>query len=208
MLKYFNSFLLLAAIVVFTAACNGGTSSESLPTEPTFTSAPATTESGYPPPTGEIEVTPGYPPPAEIPTVAGYPEPDSGESPDFYATPGPIPEADSSSGVVVGKIEVSNEPIPNLTIYLAEVLVDEDGQERVASYDRENSPRAFTDQNGQFVFSNIRSGNYGLVLDTVLSSYLLHLPQEDTALIITVNAGEVTNIELLKYDSLPLPPNE
>jgi hypothetical protein len=124
---------------------------------------------------------------------------------ELYATAGPVPEASSSSGVVVGVIQVNNEPIPNLTIYLAEVLNDGEGLERVASYDRVNSPRAFTNEEGEYVFSNILPGRYGLVLDIVLSAYLLHLPQEDTALIITVEAGQVTEIELLDYDSLPLP---
>ena len=199
---------LLLGIVIFIAACNGAAVSETEFSVSTKTSTPVITESGYPSPPIETTVESGYPPPVEIPTVAGYPEPNSDQSGEFYATPGPIPQASSSSGVVVGTILVNNEPIPNLTIYLAEVLVDGEGQERVASYDRVNSPRAFTDEEGQFVFVNIIPGKYGLVLDTVLSSYLLHLPQEDIALAINVAAGEVTSVELLNYDSLPLPESD
>lgn len=197
----------MLGIALTLVSCGQGTESETATDEPQPTSLPAVTDSDYPPPQDEPADEPGYPypPPAIIPTVAGYPEPNSDLGVELDATPGPVPEPSSSSGVVVGVIQVNNEPIPNLTIYLAEVLTDGEGLERVASYDRVMSPRAFTNEDGQFVFSNILPGRYGLVLDTVLSAYLLHLPQEDTAMVITVEAGQVTEIELLDYDSLPIP---
>lgn len=186
-------------------SCSQGTETETATAEPQPTAIPATTDSGYPAPLSEPTEDSGYPPPVIIPTIAGYPAPISDVEFELYATAGPAPEPSASSGVVAGVIQVNNEPIPNLTIYLAEVLLDSEGLERVASYDRINSPRAFTNEDGEFVFSNIPPGRYGLVLDTVLSAYLLHLPQEDTALMITIEAGQVTEIELLDYDSLPLP---
>ena len=200
--------IILIAVVLLLAACNQGTpaqtETESAPAPATATPIP--TEPGYPPPVAETVEDSGYPPPVAVPTEsAGYPEPGSDQEPEFYATPGAIPEPSSSSGVIVGVVQVNGEPVPNLTIYLAEVLTDGEGLERVASYDRINSPKAYTDESGQFVFSEIRPGRYGLVLDTVLSAYLLHLPQEDAALVIGVEAGEQTEIEVLDYDSLPLP---
>ena len=206
--KYISISLLIFVFIL--AACNGAPAGETESVNPTSTAPPINTDTGYPPPAAQLEPTKdiGYPPPVVIPTIPGYPEPNSEQPDELYATPGAIPQAASSSGVVVGMIQVNKEPIPNLTIYLAEVLIDGEGQERVASYDRVNSPRAFTNEEGQFVFSNIQPGNYGLVLDTVLSSYLLHLPQEDVALIITVEAGEATSIELLNYDDLPIPQTE
>lgn len=203
-----NLHYLLLGIVIFLVSCSEATISKTEKSDTTKTSTPIITESGYPSPPLEETIESGYPPPVGIPTVAGYPEPNSDQSGELYATPGPIPQASSSSGVVVGTIQVNDEPIPNLTIYLAEVLVDGEGEERVASYDRVNSPRAFSDVEGQFVFANIVPGKYGLVLDTVLSSYLLHLPQGDIPLVISVDAGEVTSVELLNYDSLPLPESD
>jgi hypothetical protein len=195
----------LLGIALIFVSCNQGSEIETAAAESQPTSIPTVADSGYPAPLSEPTEDSGYPPPVIIPTIAGYPAPNSDVEVELYATAGPVPEASSSSGVVVGVIQVNNEPIPNLTIYLAEVLNDGEGLERVASYDRVNSPRAFTNEEGEYVFSNILPGRYGLVLDIVLSAYLLHLPQEDTALIITVEAGQVTEIELLDYDSLPLP---
>ena len=205
-----NRLYLLLGIVILIASCNGAATSETESNVSTKTNTPVITDSdpGYPSPPTEPTVESGYPIPVQIPTVAGYPEPNSDQSGELYATPGPIPQASSSSGVVVGTIQVNNEPIPNLTIYLAEVLIDGEDQERVASYDRVNSPRAFTDEEGQFVFADINPGKYGLVLDTVLSSYLLHLPQEEIPLVISVEAGEQTSVELLNYDFLPLPQSD
>jgi hypothetical protein len=202
-----NKIILFVGVglIILIAACTGTPTDDVEAIDPTQVNTPIITESGYPPLPVEATVVSGYPAPPVVPTVdSGYPEPNSGQSEEFYATPGPIPQPSSATGVIVGAIQVSNKPIPNLAIYLAEVLVDGEGQERVASYDRANSPRAFTDEQGQFVFSNIEPGKYGLVLDTVLSSYLLHLPQEEIALVIMVDAGQQTDVELLNYDTLPI----
>jgi len=200
--------IILLAVVLLLVGCNQGTpaQTETESAQEQATATPISTEPGYPPPVTETVEDSGYPPPVALPTEsAGYPEPGSDQEPEFYATPGAIPEPSSSSGVIIGVVQVNGEPVPNLSIYLAEVLTDGEGLERVASYDRINSPKAYTDESGQFVFSDIRPGRYGLVLDTVLSAYLLHLPQEDAALVISVEAGEQTEIEVLDYDSLPLP---
>jgi hypothetical protein len=109
------------------------------------------------------------------------------------------------SGVVVGSIFVNGTPAQDLMLYLGEVMVDEKGQEMVASYDRSNSPRAYTNAEGQFVFSDIRPGRYGLILDTVLSSFLLFQPDAEKALLFDVKAGEQTEVGDMNYDELPIP---
>lgn len=197
-------YLLLGFVFIITS-CSSAAISETDSPIPTDENAVVNPDSGYPsPPTVQLG-EPGYPPPPVIPTKPGYPEPNADQVAEIDATPGPIPQPSSTTGVIVGTIKVNNEPVPNLTVYLAEVLTDDVGIERVASYDRINSPRAFTNETGQFVFSNIEPGKYGLVLDTVISAYLLHKPQEETALIIAVEAGQQTDVEMLNYDSLPLP---
>ena len=196
---------LLLGIVFLVTSCSGALISETDSNIPTNDSPLVDTDSGYPSHPIVQSGDSGYPPPPVIPTIPGYPEPNAEQFDEIDATPGPIPQPSSSTGVIVGTIKVNNDPVPNLTIYLAEVLTDDVGIERVASYDRINSPRAFTNVDGQFVFSNIEPGNYGLVLDTVISAYLLHMPQEESAIIIAVDAGQQTDVEMLNYDSLPLP---
>ena len=223
-MKLDKIFLFLSSgLLILIIACTGTASDDVKTGETNQAISPPITELEYLPPALEPTVVHGYPAPPvmatveysypappELPSInsSGYPEPNSDQTGEVFATPGPIPRPDSTSGVVVGTIQTNNEPILNLTIYLAKVLVDVEGKEKVIPHDRATSPQALTDERGQFVFSNIQPGNYGLVIDTVLSSYLLHLPQEDVALIITVEAGEATSIELLNYDSLPIPQTE
>jgi len=150
----------------------------------------------------------GYPAPSEVPPPDdAYPAPGGSDLAFNYATPGPVPTPKPGSGGVVGLILVNEKPVPDLMIYLAEVMVDDEGQERVASYDRSNSPRAYTNGEGQFVFSNIQPGRYGLILDTVLSSFLLFEPDGENPLLIEVKAGELVELGEINYDELPIPEN-
>jgi hypothetical protein len=154
-----------------------------------------------------METEPGYPAPL-IPTIQSpYPEPDS--SPEIVTD---IIDLDTimdnltpGNGAVTGILLDNNRPRPNAIIYLADVITDEQGREMVASYDRSSSPRSDTDAVGRFVFTNVPPGRYGLILDTVISAYLLHFPNEDIPLLFTVVADELEDIGELDYDDLPLP---
>jgi hypothetical protein len=149
----------------------------------------------------------GYPAPV-IPTISPpYPAADPSPEPTFEIinleallenlTPG--------FGAVTGILLDNNKPRSNAIIYLANVITDDQGREMVASYDRSSSPRSDTDGLGRFAFVNIPPGRYGLILDTVINAYLLHHPNQDQPLLITVSANELEDIGNLDYDDLPGP---
>lgn len=114
----------------------------------------------------------------------------------------------STTGAIVGILKVkqgaSEVPVSNARLYLGEILQDTRGQERAASFDRLSSPTTVTDESGQFAFSEIEPGRYTLILDTIINSYLLFEPGKTEALIITVEAGKVTDIGTLVYEKLPV----
>jgi hypothetical protein len=89
-------------------------------------------------------------------------------------------------------------------LYLGEIIRDTTGKESLAGFDRVTSPRTTTDNQGHFVFANVRPGRYGLFLDTVVRAFLLLKPDSEDALIIEVSAGKETNLDTLLYDSLPI----
>lgn len=118
------------------------------------------------------------------------------------------PTQDPALGAVKGVLQLKTstgiKPVDHVILYLAEVVRDTEGNERVVSMDRLNSPRAYTDTNGYFEFFNVPPSKYGLVLDTITNSYLLGHPVTGEDMLFEVKAGEVLDIGVLVYDLLPI----
>ncbi|MFV2043999.1 MAG: hypothetical protein ACC700_12295 [Anaerolineales bacterium] len=120
-----------------------------------------------------------------------------------YVTPDPT--KGSVSGILVLENDRGTVPVANAILYLAETLSDDSGEDSLAAFDRVRSPRTVTDDQGRFTFMNIQPSTYGLVLDTVVNSYLLLWPREQEAILIEISGGEGVELGTLTYDSLPLP---
>jgi len=196
MIKRFTPTLMICLFLLASACSNvnpeatqksPGEDTDAIPTLPAII---------YPPPSSEYPApqVPVYSPP--------YPEPDT--EPEFYATPGSMPTPGSEWGIVTGRMLENGKPVVNLILYLAELLKDDKENEAIASFDRVSSPRAYTDTEGRFVFSNIPPDRYGLVLDIVVDSYLLHHPDTEQQILFYIAAGEKTDLGNLNYDSLPI----
>ncbi len=109
------------------------------------------------------------------------------------------------TGVLLLQSEGAAIPVTNQQLYLADILKDAAGVERAASYDPANSPRAFTDSAGHFVFYSVKPGRYTLFLDMVVQSFILLKPGSQENIIISVSAGQTTDFGTLLYDALPIP---
>ncbi|HZD58198.1 MAG TPA: hypothetical protein VE136_15820 [Anaerolineales bacterium] len=147
----------------------------------------------------------GYPLPSNPSAQSAYPAPAKEAQPQSSVESEPSPTPDPQAGSVSGRILRGSDPAGDITLYLAEVLKDSQGNELIASFSKADSPRTDTDLEGYFTFNNILPGKYGLVLDTVVDSYLLHYPDDDKEIIIAVEKGKEVNIGELSYDTLPLP---
>ncbi|HIE57117.1 MAG TPA: hypothetical protein EYP88_02625 [Anaerolineales bacterium] len=142
---------------------------------------------------------------AEVDT---YPGPESNSSDDYPApsteyqkdpvelTPNP------DLAIVKGVILYNGEPV-RVILYLSKVIYDDTGNKWV-SFNRKSPLRTSTNQYGEFNFYNIPPGEYGLVLDTISSSFLLSVPDGDE-IIINISSNETIDLDILDYDDLPIP---
>lgn len=128
----------------------------------------------------------------------------SSSLPDAAPTPTLTPGMGRISGVLQVRSGESAQAVKGALLYLGETVKDSTGTESLAAYDRASSPRAITDGNGRFAFSNIKPGRYGLFLDTVVQAYLLQNPDSGATLLFEVSAGTEVDAGTLLYDSLPL----
>jgi hypothetical protein len=112
------------------------------------------------------------------------------------------------TGRVTGVLQVGSggsQPVKDVVLYLAGTVKDNSGNDSFAALDRVNSPRTIADDQGRFIFTNVPTGKYGLVLDLIMNSYLLLKPGTQDNLLIEVSAGQQIDLGTLLYDSLPLP---
>lgn len=135
----------------------------------------------------------GYPAP-EIPTTT-------------EVVPVILPTQDSNLASITGLLlmeqEGKTQPVKNAILYLAPVLKDENGIERVVSFDRFSSNKAITDEFGKFTFFNVEFNKYGIVLDRVLNSYLLNDPNTNSDMLFEIKEPKEYNIGELRYEFLP-----
>lgn len=123
----------------------------------------------------------------------------------------PIPSSATTgdSGVLTGVILLRTadglKPVADIKIALGETLRDDEGAERVVAYEPSTAPVAYTDSGGRFFFEELQSGRYGLILDTVLTAFLLHREGTANVILLDIFAGEVTDLGRLEYSELPLP---
>lgn len=143
--------------------------------------------------------------PAPYP-INHYPNPyPDGNVITLVATAGPIPTPGQDTGVVTGRFLGDNKPVANAILYLAEVKKGENNKEMMAAYSEIDSPKAYTDANGNFVFANIPPGKYGMVLNVVAAEYLLQEPKNSSKdLLFIVEAGKTLNLGDLAYTDLPI----
>ena len=108
-------------------------------------------------------------------------------------------------GVLLLWSEGELKPVANVKLALGEILLDDNGEERMVGYDASTAPTTTTDTDGQFIFRDIPPGRYGLILDIVMSSFLLFDESSGEAMLIDILADEVVDLGNLEYTSLPIP---
>lgn len=148
-----------------------------------------------------VEGTPlDYPFPIEEPSQSDYPVPQEGATSVVVL---PQVTRDQSLGSIKGRILLNGKPVQFADLYLAELLVNEEGKEVVFSFDRYSPLRTQTNQNGEFEFLNVPDGKYGLVYDIVVESVLLLDPQTGDQLKFIIEGGKSIDTGDLDFRELP-----
>jgi hypothetical protein len=161
MRKYY--FLSVSILIIFSllCACNYNQSPTS------DLSSNETIETAYPFP-DNIE---GY-------TGTSYPvgqEPPSDPIHQLVGTiePSFVPESDPNNASVYGVLTsfTDKEPLQGVVIYVADVVIVETSGDKIYTTQEKSSPHDATDDIGQFTISQIKPGNYLLMLVTPFGSY-------------------------------------
>ena len=180
----YSLYLLEGIFILLLSACSG---TSIAPTNTQIISAEQNT--GYPSPQFNITENPSYPAPT-IPIIGN---------------PNPTSTTDPVNGLIRGRLLHNNAPVQSITLYIAEVITDNEGRDMVAGLDPRNSPNTSTDSQGNFTFSNVKVGRYALILDIVTNQFLLNYPGKEDPIIVQVEAGQEVNLGDLNFDELPVP---
>lgn len=156
--------------------------------------------------TGVTNPETGYPIDISSPTIpTPYPAPSMTDPENSKAVIQPT--QDSSLASLTGYLLIEKNgiasPVSNAILYLAPVLKDDQGIERVVSFDRFSSNKAITDEYGKFTFVNVGFNKYGIILDRILNTYLLGDPQLSSDMLFTIEESKVYDVGELRYEFLP-----
>ena len=121
------------------------------------------------------------------------------------ASPGAAAGSGALTGVLLLRTEEGLQPVADVKLAVGRTLSDDEGTEWVVAYDPSAAPVAYTDDSGRFVFEGLASGRYGLILDIVMSSFLLYQEGTLNAVLFEITDGETTDLGNLEYTELPLP---
>lgn len=187
-IKNISIFVLISITLIFFTGCQ-----ETQISEPDI-SEDMINQEGYPP-------DGGYPSPIiNESTLEGYP------ITEYVPPTAPTLSPDPALGIVTGQILHQGKPVVGYSVYLANVLVNNQGQETTASLKRSSSPQAVLDINGNFVFNEITPDRYALMLFDGVTSYLLLKPQQadEEAILIDVTAGKQIDLGTLDFIDFPV----
>ncbi|MGQ9786884.1 MAG: hypothetical protein ACUVSJ_10535 [Anaerolineae bacterium] len=117
----------------------------------------------------------------------------------------PVPSPPPDKGVVTGVLILAgnpSRPMQGSILYLSDIIRLSDGRPAMSSFDKRNAPVTQTNAMGQFIFKDVPPGEYTLIFDLVVHSFVLSAPSGGD-LIIKVAAGEVIDLGELRYYDLP-----
>lgn len=110
----------------------------------------------------------------------------------------PLPATDMA--VIHGQIlNQEGVPLKNTPVRLADVYRGEDDQGAFA-LDEAFSPASLSDENGNFIFSDLKPGEYVLFVGSINSNYMIVANDDESAIVYKVSPNEVLEIKPINVD--------
>lgn len=110
------------------------------------------------------------------------------------------PTKDSNLGLVKGKLVFRSFWDGKYLLHLAPIIQDKEGNDVIVKFDRSDTIVSEPTSDGDFEFINVPAGRYGLVFDTISTSFLITNPDGETTLIINVNGNETVDLGKVNFD--------
>ena len=143
-----------------------------------------------------------YPASGLIRSYPSYPAPNPGiEKPEIL-----IPTVDSTLAIVKGQLLDKGKPVTNASLFLANLIRNEQGVVVVAQLDRGENPHTYTNEQGNFTFLNVQPETYALILDYGIEAFLLLDPKTSDQLRVVVGAVKEVDLGTLNYEEMPKAP--
>lgn len=193
--------IVVSLALMILVGCGGDEAEPTPTTAPTVAAAPAPTDTPTPAPAPTATATSQAESPLDAP-----------ESP--LPTPTKDPTApqgavDGATGAILGQLAVTGNPgfryVVDTLVGLAPIIRDDNGMPKAAGYEPSSAPKAMTDAAGRFAISNVEPGVYSIILDAVITSYQLNDEKSGETILVEAKAGEVIDLGLLEFASLPIP---
>lgn len=192
-MNFSRRLLLFVLATTLLGACSQPAAQPDQPTAAPIAPAaqPVATAAGaYP---GPDSVTSAYPGPGGAPV-----EPTVDSNPIVVPQP-----ASADVGVTTGTLyrldEGKRVPMSGALLYLGTLLKNSEGAEAMVQLDRTIAPKAITNGLGQFVFTDLPPGRYGLMFDAIEGVLLLNDPDDSSDMIIEVTGGQINDLGELAY---------
>jgi hypothetical protein len=81
-----------------------------------------------------------------------------------------------------------------MPVFLGQLSPLEPGDLFVITMLPTTAPQTGVDTQGYFAFSDVEPGTYALVFWTPMNSWVISDPETEEAILVTVNAGEITDL--------------
>ena len=136
-------------------------------------------------------------PVSESQLVQDTPLPTPAEPTPTESAPTPVPLPSADRGAIVGRFvdfETGEPPRTAMPVFLGELAPLTPGDSFMITMLPSSAPQTEVDAQGYFVFSDIEPDTYAMIFWTPMKSWVISDPETEEAILVTVNAGEITDL--------------